>query len=121
VAQGGDGLQVDDPDKLPKAKFVETVSSPKSGYLKTISAKEIGIASVKLGAGRAKKTDSIDLSVGIIVHAKVGDYVKRGDLLFTIHANDKQKLAEARDRVLAAHSFSKTKVKRLPLFYKTLS
>jgi len=120
VAQGGDGSQVDDPSKLPSASFIEAVYAPKTGYVKEIVAREVGLASVALGAGRAKKTDSIDLSVGVIVHAKVGDYVKRGDLLFTVHANDKQKLAEARDRVLAAHTFSKTKVKRLPLFYKTL-
>mgnify|MGYP001592709252 CR=1 FL=1 len=121
VAQGGDGSQVDDPDKLPKAKFIETVSSPKSGYLKTISAKEIGIASVHLGAGRAKKTDSIDLAVGFVVHHKVGDKVNKGDPLFTVHANDEAKLAEAKASALAANTFSKTKVKRLPLFYKTLS
>jgi pyrimidine-nucleoside phosphorylase len=120
VAQNGDGTQVDDPQKLPNAPIVEAVYAPKTGYVKTIVAREVGLASVALGAGRAKKTDPIDLSVGFIIHTKVGDYVKRGDLLFTIHANDKKKLAEARDHVLAAHTFSKTKVKRLPLFYKTL-
>ncbi|MBI5715934.1 MAG: pyrimidine-nucleoside phosphorylase [Chloroflexi bacterium] len=121
VAQGGDGSQVDDPDKLPKAKFIETISSPKSGYLKTISAKEIGIASVHLGAGRAKKTDSIDLAVGFLVHHKVGDKVNKGDPLFTVHANDEAKLTEAKASALVAHTFSKTKVRRLPLFYKTLT
>lgn len=121
VAQGGDGTQVDDPSKLPSAPFIEAVYAPKSGYIKEVIAKEIGQASVALGAGRAKKTDPIDLSVGFIIHAKVGDYVKKGDLFFTVHANDQKKLAEARDRVLAAHSYSKKRVKPLPLFYKTLT
>ncbi len=120
VAQGGDGSQVDDPDKLPRASLIETVAAPKSGYLKEINAREVGLAAVDLGAGRAKKSDPIDLAVGIIVHRKVGDRVERGKPLFTIHANDSGKLAEARERVLAAHRFRKEKVRALPLFYTTV-
>jgi len=119
-AQGGDVAQVDDPKLLPKAQFIETVPSPKSGYLKGISAREIGIESVALGGGRAKKGDAIDLAVGIVVHHKVGDGVKKGEPLFTIHASSAEKLAEGKARVLQAHTFSKTRVKRLPLFYKTV-
>src|SRR3990172_8128662 len=66
VAQGGDGTQVDDPGKLPRASLIETVSAPKSGYLKEINAREVGLAAVDLGAGRAKKSDPIDLAVGIV-------------------------------------------------------
>jgi pyrimidine-nucleoside phosphorylase len=77
----------------------------------------VGEASVTLGAGRAKKSDSIDHAVGLIIHKKVGDRVQKGEPLFTIHANDKSKLAEARAVVLAAHSFSQNAVSPLPLFY----
>jgi pyrimidine-nucleoside phosphorylase len=77
----------------------------------------VGEASVTLGAGRAKKSDAVDHAVGFIIHKKVGDQVQKGEPLFTIHANDESKLAEARDVVLAAHSFSDTVVPPLPLFY----
>jgi pyrimidine-nucleoside phosphorylase len=72
---------------------------------------------VALGAGRAKKSDPIDHAVGFVIHTKVGDKVGKGDPLFTIHANNEESLAEARDAVLAAHSFSDDLVEPLPLFY----
>jgi len=117
IAQGGDVSYVDDPAKFPAAQFVEEVPSPRSGYLKWIDAKEIGEASVDLGAGRLKKGDPIDHAVGIVVHHKVGDKVQKGELLFTLHANDQTKLTAARQRVLDAHQWSARTVKPLPLFY----
>jgi pyrimidine-nucleoside phosphorylase len=77
----------------------------------------VGEASVILGAGRAQKSDAVDHAVGIIVCKKVGDRVEKGEPLFTIHANDETKLAEARAMVVAAFSFSDTPVAPLPLFY----
>jgi pyrimidine-nucleoside phosphorylase len=120
VAQGGDGEQVDHPDLLPRAALRETVNAPKTGYLREINAREIGLAAVDLGAGRMKKTDSIDLAVGVVVHRKVGDRVEKGQPLFTLHANDAEKLAAARNRALKAHIFQHEKVRALPLFYKTV-
>ena len=78
----------------------------------------MGEASVTLGAGRAKKSDVVDHAVGFILHKKVGDKVQKGEPLFTIHANDEAKRAEAREAVLAAYLFSKTPVPSLPLFYE---
>jgi pyrimidine-nucleoside phosphorylase len=75
---------------------------------------------VDLGAGRARKGDPIDHAVGFVIHHKVGDRVKKGAPLFTIHANDEGKLAAARERVLAAHHIGRQKVEPLPLFYKVL-
>ena len=117
IAQGGDVSYVDDPEKFPKAQWIEDVPSPRSGYLKWIDAKEIGEASVDLGAGRIKKGDDIDHAVGIVVHHKVGDKIQKGQPLFTLHANDKVKLNAARKRILFAHKWSPKKVKPLPLFY----
>ena len=117
IAQGGDVSYVDDPEKFPKAQWIEDVPSPRSGYLKWIDAKEIGEASVDLGAGRIKKGDDIDHAVGIVVHHKVGDKIQKGQPLFTLHANDKAKLDPARKRILSAHKWSPKKVKPLPLFY----
>jgi pyrimidine-nucleoside phosphorylase len=116
-AQGGDVSYVDDPSKFPHAEYVEVVKSPQSGYQAQIQARSVGEAAVTLGAGRAKKSDSIDHAVGLIVHHKVGDKIEQGNPLFTVHANDEWKLAQAREAVLAAHSFRDDKVAPLPLFY----
>lgn len=116
-AQDGDRSYIDDPSKFPRAKFIEEIKAPRSGFISQVHARSVGEAAVTLGAGRAKKSDSIDHAVGIIIHTKVGDKVEKGDPLFTIHANDERKLAEASEAVLAAHSFSDEIVEPLPLFY----
>ncbi|HEY6074336.1 MAG TPA: thymidine phosphorylase, partial [Anaerolineales bacterium] len=117
-AQGGDVSYIDDPSKFPAARLIEVVKSPRTGYLSGIHARTVGEASVTLGAGRARKTDSVDHAVGFVIHHKVGDHVEAGEPLFTIHANDPAIQAEARDRVLSAHTFSDEKVSPLPLFYE---
>ncbi len=117
MAQGGDVSYVDDPDKLPKAKLIEVVGAPRDGYLEQIQARLVGEASVALGAGRAKKDDALDHSVGFVIHHKVGDQVKKGEPLFTVHAGDQKKLEAAIEAVLAAHVFVDHPVPPLPLFY----
>ena len=116
-AQGGDVSFVDDTSRFPRAEYVEVVKSPRDGYLAQIQARSVGEAAVTLGAGRAKKSDSIDHAVGLLIHHKVGDKVEKGEPLFTIHANDESKLVETREAVLAAHSFSAVEIAPLPLFY----
>ena len=117
-AQGGDVSYVDDVSKFPRAKFVSVVNAPRNGIISQVQARSVGEASVTLGAGRAKKSDAVDHAVGFVIHKKVGDQVTIGEPLFTIHANDESKLVEAREAVLAAHSFSDTVVPPLPLFYE---
>src|SRR5215211_6351636 len=109
-AQGGDVAYIEDSSKFPKAQHVEVVMSPQNGYLSEIQARAVGEAAVTLGAGRAKKSDPVDHAVGFIIHHKVGDQFKEGEPLFTIHADDEDKLAEVREVVLAAHRFSDTPV-----------
>ncbi|MBA4379603.1 MAG: thymidine phosphorylase [Anaerolinea sp.] len=116
-AQGGDVSYVDDPDRLPRARFVEVVNAPRSGYLAQVHARLVGEASVTLGAGRAKKGDPVDHAVGIVVHHKVGEFVEQGQPLFIIHANDAARQAEARKCVLNAHLWSDEPVAPLPVFY----
>lgn len=116
-AQGGDVSYVDDLSKFPRAKFVEVVKAPRSGFVSQVQARSVGEAAVTLGAGRAKKSDPVDHAVGFVIHRKVGDKVEADEPLFTVHANDGSKLVEARDAVLEAHSFSDDKVAPLPLFY----
>jgi pyrimidine-nucleoside phosphorylase len=119
-AQGGDVAMVDDPDKLPRAKYIESVSAPQDGFIKRIGAHEIGKSVMSLGGGRERKGDTIDYAVGIEIHRKVGDHVKKGDALFTLHASDRKSLQSASERVLAAHEIVKDTVSPLPLFYDTI-
>jgi pyrimidine-nucleoside phosphorylase len=117
-AQGGDVSYVDDMSKYARAKYVEVVNAPQSGYISQVHARLVGEASVALGAGRAKKSDSIDHAVGFLIHKKVGDKVEKGEALFEIHANDEGKLIEAHKAVLSAYAFSDEFVSPLPLFYE---
>jgi len=116
-AQGGDVDFVDHPERLPAARLVETIPAGRSGYLAGIHARMIGETSVLLGGGRARKGDSIDHAVGVVIHHKVGDLVGAGEPLFTIHANDEARLMQAREQVNAAHTWSDIPVDPLPLFY----
>ncbi len=120
-AQDGDVRYVDEPERLPKARLIEPVPAPRSGYLANVNAAEVGKAVVDLGGGREEIGDPIDHSVGVIVHYKVGDLVQKNTPLFTIHANDEAKLVAARERVLTAHTFSDVPVHRLPLFYRRIA
>jgi pyrimidine-nucleoside phosphorylase len=116
-AQNGDVSYVEDPDRLPRARLIEVVASPQSGYLAQIHARKIGEAAVTLGAGRARKGERVDPSVGFEIYHKVGDYVEEGQPLFAVHASDEQKLQAAREQVLEAHRWSPQACDRLPLFY----
>ncbi len=120
-AQGGDARYVDEPSRLPKANLIQEVKSPRGGYLCEINAREAGETSVQLGGGRAQKGDPIDHAVGVVVQHKVGDVVKAGDHLFTIHANDEEKMNVAVKCMLEAHHWSDEPVKPLPLYYGTIS
>jgi pyrimidine-nucleoside phosphorylase len=120
AAQGGDVRQIDDPRLLPQATLVEPLLAPQSGTIAAMDTGAIGWACVHLGGGRFVKTDKLDHSVGLMMPVKIGDRVKKGDELGQIHANDAQRLAEARERVLAALSWSDEAVDARPLFYGTV-
>ena len=109
-AQGGDKELVYQPDRLPKASIIEEIESPAEGYVQSIVCDEIGVCSLVLGGGRETKESVIDLSVGLVLHKKVGDYVKQGDSLATIHANDREKLNAAKERFLNAYTINDTPV-----------
>ncbi|WP_341636846.1 pyrimidine-nucleoside phosphorylase [Staphylococcus casei] len=87
--QDGDGSVVDDLSQLPQAKYKIELPAQSSGVVTEIIANEVGVASMMLGAGRQTKEDDIDLSVGLVLHKKVGDKVSEGDALLTIHSNRK--------------------------------
>ena len=117
IAQGGDVSFIDNPEKLSVAKTQVVIKAEKSGYLSQVHAQTIGETTVDMGAGRAKKSDQIDLGVGLLVHVKIGDYLEKGDHLFTIYSKNSDDAQKAKVRLLGALKWSDTKVERLPLFY----
>jgi pyrimidine-nucleoside phosphorylase len=114
-AQGGDKEMVYHPDRLPKASIVEEIPSPTEGYVERIVCDEIGMCSLLLGGGRETKESDIDLSVGLVIHKKVGDKVEKGEPLATFHANSREKLAAAKERFLKAYTIDDTPVEKKPL------
>ena len=98
--QGGDSSYIKDTNQFTKANYIENVYSQKNGYVQSMNAKEIGKIVCDLGAGRIRKEDNIDNTVGIILNKKVSDKVEKDDLLVTIYANSKEKLEEAKKNLL---------------------
>ena len=88
AAQGGDPRVAYDTSLLPKAKYKIDVTADRDGYVTGMTTRDIGNAAKLLGAGRERKTDVLDLSVGLVMKVRVGDRVKKGDVLCTLHAGD---------------------------------
>ena len=120
AAQGGDLAYVDNPDRLPQASIVEALPAPRSGYVAGIDAMEVGLTAALLGGGRAKKGDTLDYAVGIVLHVKVGDEVAESEPLCTIHANSAERLTEAKRNLLDAYTFSDEPVPPLPLIHRVI-
>jgi pyrimidine-nucleoside phosphorylase len=102
-AQGGNSDAVYNTELLQRANIEEILAAPSDGYITSIQTEEVGMTSLILGGGRETKESVIDLSVGIKIHKKLGDYVQKGDALATLYANDSKKLEEAKDRLLKAY------------------
>ena len=113
-AQGGDSRVVYHPELLPEAAITLPVEAPKSGYVTRIVCDEVGICSLILGGGRETKESEIDLSVGLVLYKKVGDYVEAGEPLAVIHANDAGKAEQARTRYLKACTIAGDVPERTP-------
>ncbi len=107
-AQGGSREAVYQPELLPKAQIVRPVPAPANGYISHIVCDEVGICSLLLGGGRETKESEIDLSVGLVLCKKVGDYVREGEALAMLHANDEGRAEAAEKRYLAACSIRDT-------------
>lgn len=116
-AQEGDLSYVEDPGKFPGAPIKSVIEVEEDGYVSAVHARTIGETTVVLGAGRKKKGESIDLSVGVLVRAKVGQAVEKGQPLFEVHARDEKSLAEAKQKLQKAVTIVQNEVDPLPLFY----
>jgi thymidine phosphorylase len=100
--QGGDAGVIDDRSKLPVARQVHELTAERSGFVAACDALDLGLASVRLGGGRAKKEDDVDPAVGITLERKIGDEVTAGDVLARIAYNDAARLESALPMVTRA-------------------
>ncbi|MFH0948564.1 MAG: pyrimidine-nucleoside phosphorylase [Elusimicrobiota bacterium] len=117
-AQGGNPDVIDNPALLPQCKEKFEVRSPKSGYVQKINALEVGLSSLILGAGRTKKEDIVNPSVGIYLKKKVGDKVEKGEPLAIFHTDgDEKKFNEAKDKFLNGYTVGDKKIKPPKFFY----
>lgn len=118
-AQGGDERAVYDTSLLPKASLTQDCYAASEGYISSIHSDEVGMVSLTLGGGRETKESKIDLSVGVVLKKKVGDYVKKGDVIATLYANSEEKLKAAKERFDKTYSYSDNEVKK-PVFIKRI-
>jgi pyrimidine-nucleoside phosphorylase len=117
-AQGGNPAAIDNPSLLPQCKKLVEVKSETSGYVEKINALEVGLTSLVLGAGRMKKEDVVDPSVGIYLKKKVGDKVEKGEPLAIFHTDgDEKKIKEASVRFLKAYKIGGNKVQSPKFLY----
>lgn len=120
-AQGGDRTAVYQPEKLPQASIVRTVAAPGDGYVNRLTCDEVGICSLILGAGRETKESAVDLSAGLVLRKKAGDYVKAGEPLAELHGGDERRLKEAEERFLGACVLSDNPPEKSPLIKGVIS
>ena len=117
AGQEGDKRAVYDTSMLPMAPVQYEAVCDRSGYVKHISADEVGLVSMHLGGGRATKESVIDLSVGLILHKKVGDAVTAGESLGTIHAQSLEAAKKAAEMLNSCYTIVPDPVEK-PAFIK---
>jgi pyrimidine-nucleoside phosphorylase len=120
--QGGNPRAVDDPTRLPKATHTLEALSPKSGFLTAIQCEQTGVACVILGGGRERKEDSVDPSVGFVLHKKVGDKISAGESLCTVHYNSEERAARAKALLEASFQIGEAPPAKLrPLIHRVIA
>lgn len=117
AAQGGDTSVLDDSANFPQAKVAHEVLAQSEGYLYAMNTEQCGISSVELGAGREKKEDSIDYSAGIMLRKKIGDYVKKGDVIAVFYTSEEGKCKEAEKLFESAVSIRTEAPKSVPVIH----
>ena len=120
-AQGGNPEIVNNYDLFSLPSYKIECTSKKSGYVHNIDAYKIAYACKILGAGRERKTDPIDYSVGIFLNKKSGEGVKKGEILYTIYSNDKEKTKTAQKYCDEAFSISEEKPTHSNMIYKIIN
>lgn len=95
-AQGGNGNVVDEPEILVLASDIFEIKAQRDGFIEKVLARKLGEAAMLLGAGRAKKDDQIDHSVGITIHKKAGEAVKAGDVMANMYVSREKGFDESK-------------------------
>jgi len=119
-SQGGDTSVIDDMTKLPTARYQVEVPAKEAGFVQEIIADEIGTAAMILGAGRETKESVLDLAVGLVLHKKIGDEVKVGDSLVTIHSNTED-IESVKEKIYHAYEMSASKVAPATLIHEEIT
>jgi pyrimidine-nucleoside phosphorylase len=96
AAQGGDPHVVEDPSRLPQARFQVPLAATRTGFVQEVDAFGVALAALRLGAGRTKADEKIDHAVGVGALVKIGERIEIGAPLCVVHANDEKALAEAK-------------------------
>jgi pyrimidine-nucleoside phosphorylase len=118
--QGGDTRYILNPDKYPASKFIRKIKATENGYIKTIDNYRIGIAALELGAGRKTMEDKIDPRAGIVFKIKIGNKIKKGDIIAEVHSNSNSKNIAAANIILASIKYSNKKVNKPKLIKKII-
>jgi len=108
-AQGGNSQALDKFELLPNASGMREILSPRAGFVSAIMAEDIGRASQMMGAGRARKEDTIDPAVGVILEVKAGEKVDAGSVLCRLYYTGEENLDEAAELVEDAFRISGTR------------
>lgn len=117
--QHGDARIIEEPDLLPKAKYVMEMKASKNGIVHSLHAMKLGTLAMQLGAGRSTKDDIIDPSVGIVLNKKAGDYVEIGDILAFVHCNQ-ELTGEWKDAFMRCYEISSEEVQEESLIEEIL-
>ena len=120
-AQGGDGSVCDDVSRLPQARWRVEVPAPRDGYVARMDTTAIGYVAQGLGAGRKQKSDVIDPAVGLVMDVRLGDAVRAGQPLATLHLNRQELAPEAIARLQQAVVIAKEKPALPPLLYASVT
>ncbi|MGV8145035.1 MAG: pyrimidine-nucleoside phosphorylase [Alkaliphilus sp.] len=115
ACQCGDVDYINNTNLLPKSNYVYELRATKTGFVSQIKAMDVGVAALLLGAGRERKDSIIDLSVGILLNKKVGDSIKKGEVLAYIHYNDEAKKELALEKLIKAYKITDDRPALRPL------
>lgn len=110
--QGGDVSYIEEPNKFEKAPIITPIISDFDGYVEELNAEKVGRAGVELGIGRIHKEDSIDHRVGLMFNKKIGDEVKKGDILGYVHANSPEKATDCVEKIKEAYKIGSKKISK---------
>ncbi len=120
-AQGGDPAITEHPELLPQSETSFTACAEQDGWITSIQSEEVGLACLELGAGRTAKSDAIDFGAGVELHRTVGDAVKKGDALFTVHGKTTELCQKVSERILHCMQIGNAAPERNPLLYQIVS